>query len=232
MDIHQSWSILGASLICWGILATPAAAELRRIDDTIRSEPEQTFETLMQQAESLATDLVNQGFAEDNVTEVSVHILGERHGQQVPLLFSRVSRADWQKHTGIRQWTRYFRASGVLLGFFKPEQPNQTPLSAFPNPNSDQSVPNQTSGNDSAPQTAPSPEIQQSVPNSGIDGSVPQTAPSPEIQQPLTPQPIPSPEIQQPIPLNSSPQLVPPAQTTPNTPLRGASPDESDPGYR
>jgi hypothetical protein len=29
-------------------------------------------------------------------TEIAVTILGDRQGQQVPLLFSKVSRSDWQ----------------------------------------------------------------------------------------------------------------------------------------
>ncbi|PIG94087.1 hypothetical protein [Gloeocapsopsis sp. IPPAS B-1203] len=201
MDIRH-WNILGASLLCWSILAAPAAAEVMRINHTLKSEPHQTFATLMQQAESLATNLVDQGFAEDNVTEVSVHILGERNGQQVPLLSSRISRADWQKQLGIQQWTRYFRTSAVLLGFYKPAEPNQSPLSAFPSPNIEQSVSKPTSVDSSVPQPSPSGtnSIQQPISNPTSTGTTEQTTPTPD-----------------------SPN---------NSLLRGASPEESDPGYR
>lgn len=203
----RRWSLLGAfSLSCWSIIAAPAVAEMKRIDHTLKSEPNQTFTTLMQQAESLATSLVAQGFAEDNITEVSVNILGERHGQQVPLLFSRVSRADWQKQTGIQQWTRYFRTSAVLLGFHKPEEPNHSPISAFPNPTSEPGA-NPTS----------------------VDSSIQQPlSPSPAIQQPTL-----NPTSVTPSTGNTIEQITPPASNSPNNSLlRGASPEESDPGYR
>lgn len=212
MDLHH-WTILGASAIgCWSIFTAPAVAEIKRIEYTLRSQPNQTFTTLMQEAESLASNLVEQGFAENNVTEVSVNILGERHGQQVPLLSSRVARADWQKQPGIQQWTRYFRTSAVLLGFYKPEEPNQSPISAFPNSTSE-SVSNPTSG-DSAIQ-------QRSLPP-GIPASIQQQIPNPTSGDSAIQQPPPS-------PTNPIPQMNP---TTPNTPLGGASPEESDPGYR
>jgi hypothetical protein len=220
----RHWSILGASaIICWSF-ATPAVAETKRIEHTLRSQPDQTFATLMQEAETLATNLVEQGFAEDSVTEVSVNILGERHGQQVPLLSSRVSRTDWQKQPGIQQWTRYFRTSGVLLGFFKPEEPNQTP-SAFTNPTSEP-VSNSPSGGSSTQQLPPG------IPSG--DSSTQQLPPGipPAIQQSIPNQPsiTPDPETntQQ---INTPPPANFPSPN-PNAPLRGASPEESDPGYR
>ncbi|PPS42709.1 hypothetical protein [Chroococcidiopsis sp. TS-821] len=212
MDLHQ-WTILGASAICcWSLLAAPAVAEMKRIEYTLRSQPNQTFTTLMQEAEAMAATLVEQGFAEDNVTEVAVNILGERHGQQVPLLSSKVTRADWQKQPGIQQWTRYFRTSAVLLGFYKPEEPNPSPISAFPSQTSE-SVSNPTSGDSSIQQSTLPPSIptsiQQQIPNpTSIDGSIQQPPPSP---------------------INPIPQINP---TMPNTPLGGASPEESEPGYR
>jgi len=210
MDLHH-WTILGASAIsCW-IIATPAVAEIKSIEYTLRSQPNQTFTTLMQEAEALATTLVEQGFTEENVTEVSVNILGERHGQQVPLLSSRVSRTDWQKQPGIEQWTRYFRASGVLLGFFKPEEPNQSPMPAFSEPTND-SAANPTSGDSS---------IQQPTLPPGIPPSIQQSIPAP---------PSATPDINN----NTQQVTIPsaPNSPSPNDPLRGASPEESDPGYR
>lgn len=97
-------------------------AGTRQIDFTLRAESNQTFTALMQQAEVLAKSLVERGFAENpSITELSVNILGERNGQEVPLLFSRVSRSNWQKQPSIRQWTRYLGTSAELLGFKKPE---------------------------------------------------------------------------------------------------------------
>ncbi len=110
--------------------ASNQTAGTRQIDFTLRSENNQTFTALMQQAEVLAKSLIERGFAESpDTTELSVNILGERDGQEVPLLFSRVSRSDWQKQPIIRQWTRYLSSSAVLLGFKKPQvQQSNSPV--------------------------------------------------------------------------------------------------------
>ncbi len=53
----------------------------------------------------------------------------------MPLLFSRVSRARWQLQPIIRQWTKYFGTSAVLLGFNKPEKmpsPQNQPTPSTP----------------------------------------------------------------------------------------------------
>ena len=110
--------------------ASNQTAGTRQIDFTLRSENNQTFTALMQQAEVLAKSLIERGFAESpDTTELSVNILGERDGQEVPLLFSRVSRSDWQKQPSIRQWTRYLGTSAELLGFKKPQvQQSNSPV--------------------------------------------------------------------------------------------------------
>ena len=105
-------------------------AGTRQIDFTLRAESNQTFTALMQQAEVLAKSLIERGFAESpSITELSVNILGERNGQEVPLLFSRVSRFNWQKQPSIRQWTRYLGTSAELLGFKKTQvQQSNSPV--------------------------------------------------------------------------------------------------------
>lgn len=106
--------------------ATPAAwAEPSQINFTLSSQANQTFTSLMQQAEALAGSLIEQAFAESpSLTEVSLTIIGEHKGQEVPLLFSRVSRSNWQKEPSIQRWTRYASNSATLLGFLKPNVPH------------------------------------------------------------------------------------------------------------
>lgn len=119
-----NWSILGAVSILssLGMFAPPAWAETKQIDFTLSSQSNQTFAVLMQQAKFLATSFIEQGFAESpGITEISVSILGERNGQQARLLFSTVSRSDWQRQPKIQEWTRYFGSSASLLGFKKPQ---------------------------------------------------------------------------------------------------------------
>lgn len=106
---------------------TPSNSARQNVDVTLKTQTNQTFDELIQQAEIQAIGLIEQEFAANSrTTEIAVTILGDRQGQQVPLLFSKVSRIDWQQQPIIRQWTRYFPTSAVLLGF---NQPQKTPAS-------------------------------------------------------------------------------------------------------
>ena len=108
------------ALCCFS--AIPARAETKSFDFTLSSSGERNFEALVQQAESVASNLIEKEFAKrSSLTEVSVTIVGERNGQEVPLLFSKVSRSNWQTKPKIQRWTKYFGKAAVLLGFKKPE---------------------------------------------------------------------------------------------------------------
>ncbi len=99
-----------------------ANSSTRQVDVTLKTQANQTFNQLIQEAEIQAVDLIEQELANNpKVTEIAVTILGDRQGQQAPLLFARVSRTDWQQQPTIRQWTKYFATSAVLLGFNKLE---------------------------------------------------------------------------------------------------------------
>lgn len=120
----SSWLVVSFLAIFLSNLgtSTPAAwAEPSRIDFTLSSQANQTFTNLMQQAEALAGNLIEQAFTQSpSLTEVSITIVGEHKGQEVPLLFSRVSRSNWHKKPSIQLWTRYASDSAILLGFKKP----------------------------------------------------------------------------------------------------------------
>ena len=106
----------------------------RQIDVTLKTQDNQTFNELIQQAEIQAISLIEQEFVNNSsITEIAVTILGDRQGQQVPLLFSRVSRSQWQLQPIIRQWTRYFATSAVLLGFNQPPKNPAPPAQSIPN---------------------------------------------------------------------------------------------------
>lgn len=138
-------------------LPNRTANSSRQIDITLETQNNQTFNQLIQQAEIQATSLIDQEFATNpNITEIAVNILGERQGQQVPLLFSRVSRARWQQQPIIRQWTKYFGTSAVLLGFNKPEKTPSSQKQSIPSTSSSLSVTRATPNN-SVPPTSTSP---------------------------------------------------------------------------
>jgi hypothetical protein len=141
------WLAFAAILIVATLteLSLPVLAETKQVRSIISADREQTFLQMMQQAEFQAAQLVEQAFADRSVTNVSVVILGERNGQQIPLLSSIVSRPNWKKTPRIQVWAKYFgNASVALLGFAKlPNQPvsepapNSTPItSETPSPQS------------------------------------------------------------------------------------------------
>ena len=118
---------LGALVALSMALSTPAWAEPKQISILLSSQGNQDFETLMQQAESVAGNFIQQVFAESpEITEVSITIVGEHNGQQLPLLSSNVSRSNWQTKPNVQVWSRYFGTAESLLGFVKPQQPAAT----------------------------------------------------------------------------------------------------------
>ncbi|WP_009632523.1 hypothetical protein [Synechocystis sp. PCC 7509] len=128
----------------------------RQIDVTLKTQENQTFNQLIQQAELEAMSLIEQEFATNSsITEIAVTILGDRQGQQVPLLFSRVSRTDWQQQPIIRQWTKYFATSAVLLGFNQPQRTPAPPAQNIPRTPLNPPITPTPSPTNSVPQAAP-----------------------------------------------------------------------------
>lgn len=118
------WSTL---LVLSSLVSTlsSASAELVERNLILNSDGSQSFEALLQQAQNLAKDSIEQEFTENSeVTAISILVLGEHQGQIVPLLRSQVSRSGWQQDSRIYRWTRYFTSnSRVLLGFNQPSAP-------------------------------------------------------------------------------------------------------------
>ncbi len=106
-------------------------AESKQITYTLSSQSDRSYKALTQQAESLAEKLIEQAFAQNpQLTEVAVSIIGERNGQEVPLLAAKVSRTNWQANPQIQAWMQYFSASAVLLGFNQVQQPSKNTVRA------------------------------------------------------------------------------------------------------
>lgn len=140
------WLVATALLITLSIsiLVPLAVAEPEQIDITLNANGHQTFDSLMQRAEVEASRAIAQLFTtHPHITEVSIRIMAERHGQEVPLIFATVSRADWQQDPRLQPWARYFgRSPMVLLGFSQPQgtDPND-PATANPTAASTSPIP-------------------------------------------------------------------------------------------
>ena len=119
-----NWTVLGISLaLSWGAIAPAASAQTGQLDYTLSSQGSGSYEVLVRQAEQTAESLVRQSFIDNPaLTEVSVRILGEHNGSEVPVLYVTVARSVWQNNPDIRTQARYFgRSSAVLLGFLQPQ---------------------------------------------------------------------------------------------------------------
>lgn len=125
LQSNQMRSAAIALSLSFCVFHAPAFAEMKQVRSTLRPTQDQTFSDLMKQAERVAEKLVRQTFAQNpKVTDVSVTVLGERNGQETPLLLSTVSRTNWQKKPQIKSWTTYFNNFSIaLLGYRKPPVP-------------------------------------------------------------------------------------------------------------
>ena len=109
----------------------PAQAESKQIQLLLDSQGSPNFNTLLQQAESVARNSVEKTFTENsNITDVSITIVGEHNGAVVPLLSTTVSRTNWLANPSVQAWSQYFSTAEVLLGFNKPLIPAHSTASA------------------------------------------------------------------------------------------------------
>lgn len=121
MGVYRHF-LVGSILIISSLIGISSIALAETIERslTLQYPSNQSFEILLQQAEDLATNSIEQSFIENpEATEITVTVSGESNGQIAPLLRSKVSRTQWQADSRISRWTKYFTSnSGVLLGFY------------------------------------------------------------------------------------------------------------------
>jgi len=147
------------------IVPEVAQASITRLTLTLQREPEESFQTMVRRAESVARAAVQRSFDSDIlVTDVLVTIVGENRGLAAPILEIQVSRADWRSRPDPQRWATYFRTARVLLEMDgapatdpQPEGVGQpVPTGAAPAPVPDTSVPDTSVP---APVTEPQPAI-------------------------------------------------------------------------
>ena len=98
-----------------------ASAETKEQNLILNSDGTQSFDVLIRSAQDLAKNSIEQEFTGNpEISEVSITISTEHNGQIVPILYSKVTRSQWQKDSRVYRWTKYFNSSGVLLGFYTP----------------------------------------------------------------------------------------------------------------
>lgn len=89
-----------------------AQADSKRLDLTIERQPNETYETLLRRAEAAAKAAAQASFDQDDqVTDVSVIMVGQNQGSLAPVLSLEVSRPNAQ--SGVK----YFTSARALLKF-------------------------------------------------------------------------------------------------------------------
>ncbi|NJR52050.1 MAG: hypothetical protein HC780_23225 [Leptolyngbyaceae cyanobacterium CSU_1_3] len=113
----------------WAEMSPTRASSTRavkEIDRVINSDTP-TYQALVQQAEVLAAQIINQELQNPQVETVVVRVSGDRYGNVAMLLIARVTRQEWQAKPNIRDWSKYAgQYSKQLLGYLNPLPPAPT----------------------------------------------------------------------------------------------------------
>lgn len=147
-----------------------AQAETARVDISVQSQPNETYEALLSRAEASAKAAVQTSFERNTaITEVSIIVLGQNRGEIAPVLSLEISRPQWRDPDIQRRFT-YFNNARSLLGYedvaTTPQNPPQTS-----NPANTNQTPASSTEQNSTPQNqeTASPEAgnnAQTTPNS------------------------------------------------------------------
>ena len=115
--VHPTVISIGSLGLFFGTLQTPRSAWATPPGITLEipiytlTEPRD----LLSQAERLAQDTIAQQFQQQpNLDRLRLVVLGNRHGNVVPLLTVAVTRSQWQRRPQVDSWAQYY-ASGTLL---------------------------------------------------------------------------------------------------------------------
>lgn len=95
-----------------------AQAETARVHLSLDRQPNETYETLMERAQAAAKAAAQSSFDGNmSVTDVSVIVAAQNHGQIAPVLSLNVSRSQWSSRPDTQPWAKYFASARTLLGF-------------------------------------------------------------------------------------------------------------------
>lgn len=95
-----------------------AQAETARIDLSVQSQPNESYETLVSRAEAAMQAVVEDNWKQNTqVTSVTVMVMAENYGAIAPVLAMEVSRSQWNGSPNVQRWGTHFTSARSLLGF-------------------------------------------------------------------------------------------------------------------
>ncbi|MFY7805003.1 MAG: hypothetical protein ACOVQ7_16415 [Limnoraphis robusta] len=140
-----------------------------------------SYNVLVQKAETLAKQSIEQAFKENSTLEaITIMILGERGGQTVPILRTRVTRSQWQANSDVSEWTRYFPPSQSLLGYRNNTPTQSSSRSVSPGRTPPQPTAQPPRSQPSASPVPPPPTQPTQTTAQPTQSNSPQTQPSPQ----------------------------------------------------
>lgn len=126
-------------------------ADTARLNLTVQSQPNESYETLVSRAETAAKAAAQASFNKDKrVTDVSIIIVAETQAAIAPVLSLKVSRPQWRSSPDDQRWLTYFSSARTLLGF--------------------EDLATETSSQPSTSTPARSGQTQTATPDNGIEG--------------------------------------------------------------
>ncbi|PPS45797.1 hypothetical protein B1A85_06040 [Chroococcidiopsis sp. TS-821] len=99
-------------------ISTTQAAPAR-MNLAVNRQPQESYQSLISRAESVAINAVKQRFSQDRHTPaVSVMIVADSYGAIAPVLSLEISRNEWQhRKAQTKDQMKYFSTAKMLLGF-------------------------------------------------------------------------------------------------------------------
>ena len=122
-SIANANSMIDTSLNSLKIAGTAPSSNtaVKEFDRTLMAEAK-SYQALVQEAEGLAVQLIQQALQDHQVASIVVRVVGDRFGEVAPILTVRVTRAEWQTQPNVPAWARYGgRSSMQLLGYLEPK---------------------------------------------------------------------------------------------------------------
>lgn len=114
---HQRLVAVTAACIVWflGGEYQPAYAETQDVVIDMPVYGQIVYSDLLSQAKLIVSEIINRQFAQNaDFSTIQVVVMGDRNGEIIPILTTKVSRAQWQENPQVSAWTRY-SASYALL---------------------------------------------------------------------------------------------------------------------
>ncbi len=191
------WLGTTAAVITTVMVPAVVQAYTARVNVAIDRQGDESYEALLQRAELVARAAAQRSFDRDIlINDVSVMIIAQSQGVEVPILTVEVSRQQWRSRPDPRRWATYYKTAKTLLrldnvaspGSFPQPRPTQIPLRVAPIPPAPKP---QTPLPPSQPNNTPAgkPAGGASTPNSAAPNAKPNSRPgnAPGTTQPQKP---------------------------------------------